>query len=227
MVSICVAGACGRMGRRIMELSILTENTRIAGAFDLSQFAGRDLQLMDSRGMPHQVRLGADAASQLMEADVLIDFTSAESCLGNVGAAYASGLAAVIGTTGLSAAQVEELRVFSSKIPIVYAPNMSMGVNLLFKLAREVAQRLGLEYNAEIVEIHHNQKKDSPSGTAVRLAEQVARGLDWNIQVIPFLDGKGWSGPGRKDKLVCMPFVAVTWSENTRFLLSAVVNELN
>lgn len=177
MVSICVAGACGRMGRRIMELSILTENTRIAGAFDLPQFAGRDLQLMDSRGMPHQVRLGADAASQLMEADVLIDFTSAESCLGNVGAAYASGLAAVIGTTGLSATQVEELRVFSSKIPIVYAPNMSMGVNLLFKLAREVAQRLGLEYNAEIVEIHHNQKKDSPSGTAVRLAEQVARGL--------------------------------------------------
>lgn len=177
MVSICVAGACGRMGRRIMELSALMEDIRLVGAFDLPQFAGQTMQLVDSRGISKQVTIGADSASEIIEADVLIDFTSAQSCLENVSIAYASGLAAVVGATGLSPAQVDELREYATKIPVVYAPNMSMGVNLLFKLTEEVARRLGLAYNVEIVEIHHNKKKDSPSGTAVRLAEQAARGL--------------------------------------------------
>ena len=177
MVSICVAGACGRMGRRIIELGSAMENTAITGAFDLPVLAGTEIQARGKEGTFHTIAVGGDAASQVIHAEVLIDFTTAESCIANVRTATGAGLAAVVGTTGLTPAQVDELRAMSAVRPIVYAPNMSVGVNLLFKLAEEVARRLGLAYNAEIVEIHHNQKKDSPSGTAVRLAEQVARGL--------------------------------------------------
>lgn len=177
MVSICVAGACGRMGRRIIELGTSMEDTAISGAFDLPAFAGTEIQVRDAGGKAKTVLVGGEAAVQIAAARVLIDFTSAESCIANVRAATGAGLASVVGTTGLTTGQVDELKEFSAVAPVVYAPNMSVGVNLLFKLAEDVARRLGLAYNAEIVEIHHNQKKDSPSGTAVRLAEQVARGL--------------------------------------------------
>ena len=177
MVAICMAGAYGRMGRRILELAGASEEITIAGAFDLPVFAGKEISVSVPDGRTFSVLMGADARSQVENADVLIDFTSAESCIANVQTAAAAGCAAVVGTTGLSPAQVDCLREFATQVAVVYAPNMSMGVNLLFKLAEEVAARLGLAYNVEIMEIHHNQKKDSPSGTAVRLAEQVARGL--------------------------------------------------
>lgn len=180
MVSICVAGACGRMGRRILELASAMEDITIGGAFDLPEMSGREVQVFSAEGTPQSVVVGGDGPSKFKNADVLIDFTTAESCIGNVHAAAESGLSVVIGTTGLNVQQVESLRALSRNTAIVYAPNMSVGVNLLFKLAEEVAAILGLAYNAEIVEIHHNQKKDSPSGTAVRLAEQVARGLGLN-----------------------------------------------
>lgn len=177
MVSICVAGALGRMGHRILELAAQMEKTTIGGAFDMPQFAGRELQVINREGMPQTITIGADAASEIAQADVLIDFTNAGSCIDNVRAASQAGRSAVVGVTGLSEAQVEELRDRSRDTAIVYAPNMSLGVNLLFKLTEEVAHLLGLAYNVEITEIHHNQKKDSPSGTAVRLAEQAAQGL--------------------------------------------------
>jgi 4-hydroxy-tetrahydrodipicolinate reductase len=91
----------------------------------------------------------------------------------------------------LNAAQVDALRRCAEKVPVVYAPNMSVGVNLLFKLTREVAGILGLDYNCEIIEIHHNQKKDAPSGTAVRLAERAAEGLglDYHENVVHGREG--------------------------------------
>jgi 4-hydroxy-tetrahydrodipicolinate reductase len=177
MVAICMAGACGRMGRRIMELAAVMEDTSIGGAFDLPEFAGKEIPITGKDGAVRPVIIGGDIHSQIAGSDVLIDFTAAQSCLDNVRAAAKSGLAVVIGTTGLSPVQVEELHEISGRTAIVYAPNMSVGVNLLFKLVEEAAERLGLAYNVEITEIHHNQKKDSPSGTAVRLAELAARGL--------------------------------------------------
>ena len=177
MVSICVAGALGRMGRRILELAAELENTAIGGAFDMPEFAGREIQAAKLNGEIQTIIIGDGIASQIINADVLIDFTSIRSCMDNVRAAARAGLSAVIGVTGLSENQVDELRELSRETAIVYAPNMSLGVNLLFKLTEEVARRIGTAYNVEITEIHHNQKKDSPSGTAVRLAEQAASGL--------------------------------------------------
>ncbi|HOM49263.1 MAG TPA: 4-hydroxy-tetrahydrodipicolinate reductase [Candidatus Hydrogenedentes bacterium] len=177
MITICMAGACGRMGRRILELTSGIENMAAGSALDLPALAGTEIAVTLSNGKEERLVVGADSRAEIGKAQVLIDFTAPAACLEHVAVAEAMKKPAVVGTTGLSAEQVEALKRFAQNIPVVYAPNMSVGVNLLFKLTEEVARRLGLAYNVEIVEAHHNLKKDSPSGTAVRLAEQAARGL--------------------------------------------------
>ena len=176
-MKICMAGACGRMGRRILELAAGDENYDIGGAFDVAALSGTEILAGHECGKPQRVVVSGDAASELAKSDVLIDFSVAEACLANVRAAAALGKPCVIGTTGLSEGQRGDLAELSDHLAIVLAPNMSVGVNLLFKLTEQVARQLGLDYNVEIVEIHHNLKKDSPSGTAVRLAECAADGL--------------------------------------------------
>lgn len=177
-MKICMAGACGRMGRRILDIAAAMDDVLPAGAFDLPQWAGTELTVGAEAGRPRKVMVSADRDAEIAKADVLIDFTHASAVLANVEAAADLGKPAVVGTTGLSDAQVAELRGFAERIAVVYAPNMSVGVNLLFKLTREVARVLGPDYNVEIVEIHHNQKKDSPSGTAVMLAKCAAAELE-------------------------------------------------
>ncbi len=176
-MKICMAGALGRMGRRILELSAAAPDLGVGGAFDLPQHAGAEIQIGAEAGKARSLRLAKDATAALADADVLIDFTAPAATLINVAAAAQAGKPAVVGTTGLSESERAQLAEFAKKIPIVFAPNTSVGVNLLFKLTQQVAQTLGLDYNVEIVETHHNQKADAPSGTAVRLAERAAEGL--------------------------------------------------
>lgn len=177
---ICMAGACGRMGRRILEMAAAADDIQIAGAFDAPENAGMEITAGLESGNVARITVGGDAAAEIAKAEVMIDFTGASVSLENARKAVEAGVPAVVGTTGLDAAQVEKLRKLSEKAPVVYAPNMSVGVNLLFKLTAEVAAVLGPDYNIEIVETHHNQKKDSPSGTAVRLAERAAEALGWD-----------------------------------------------
>lgn len=172
-MKICMAGARGRMGRRILSLAAAANDVSVGGAFDLPVHAGETLAFDDGGA----ITLSQDAAAALAHSEVLIDFTAAHACLENVRAAADAGKAAVVGTTGLSKEQRAELAAMGRRIPLVVAPNMSVGVNLLFKLTQETAKALGPDYNVEIVEIHHNQKADSPSGTAVRLGERAAEGL--------------------------------------------------
>ena len=176
-MNICMAGAAGRMGRRILEMAA-AEGIEAASAIEAPAWADQDIAFGAESGATHTIRPVADAAAAIDKADVIIDFTNAEAALANAHIAAAAGKPIVIGATGLSAEQQAELAELARNIPIVFAPNMSVGVNLLFKLAGEVAAALGLDYNVEITEIHHNQKKDSPSGTAVRLAERVAEALE-------------------------------------------------
>lgn len=184
-MKICMAGACGRMGRRILELAVAEDDLDIGGAFDVPALAGTQLVVGTECNRPQTITVSADAVAEIAKSDVLIDFTLAEACIGNVNAAAAGGKPCVIGTTGLSEQQEAELAALAEKCVIVYAPNMSVGVNLLFKLTSEVAAILGLDYNVEISEIHHNRKKDSPSGTAIRLAQRAAEalGMDYSEDV--------------------------------------------
>lgn len=177
-MKICVAGACGRMGRRILELAAAADDLEVGGAVEAPALAGTAIALVNPSGAPDPVTVSADPAACMAQSDVLIDFSTPEACVENVRAAARAGKPAVVGTTGLDEAQKAVLAECAQTVAVVYSPNMSVGVNLLFKLTREVAATLGLDYNVEIVEIHHNQKKDSPSGTAVRLAECAAQALD-------------------------------------------------
>lgn len=177
-MNICMAGALGRMGRRILELTAADPELDIASAFDLPERAGEALSIGHETGNVTQIHLSVTATEALTQADVLIDFTTARVCMDNVRAAADAGKAIVLGTTGLSDHDKKELEVLAHSVPIVFAPNFSVGVNLLFKLVGEAASVLGLDYNVEITEIHHNQKVDSPSGTAVHLGECVAEALE-------------------------------------------------
>ncbi len=199
-MKICMAGACGRMGRRILEMAVATEDVAIGGVFDIPQNEGVELVVGTECGAPETLVVGGVAKDEICKSDVMIDFTQVEVCLANVRTAVENGVAAVIGTTGLSEEQTAELQALAQKTPIVYAPNMSMGVNLLFKLTSEVAAILGLDYNVEIVEMHHNQKKDSPSGTAVRLAERAAEalGLDYAKETAHGREGLVGARPKRE-----------------------------
>lgn len=177
MIRLTMAGAAGRMGRRIMELA--------EAADDINLVAGVDIEAMDGKEIDiggRTILLTADLAGALAGSDVMIDFTAPEACMQNAVVAHAAGKALVIGTTGFSQEQRATLAAYAQHIPIVLAPNMSVGVNLLFKLTAIVAETLGLDYNCEITEIHHNQKKDSPSGTAVRLGEIAADALGLDYQ---------------------------------------------
>jgi 4-hydroxy-tetrahydrodipicolinate reductase len=200
-MKICVAGACGRMGRRILELAQAAPDLEIGGAFDIPDLAGTKLVIgIDANKQPVSVTVSGDAAAEIAKSDVLIDFTSPQACVGNARAAAQVRKPAVIGATGLTAAQKAELAALAQEIPIVYAPNMSVGVNLLFKLTYEIAKTLGLDYNVEISETHHNLKKDSPSGTAVRLAERAAEalGLDYDADTVHGRQGMVGERPARQ-----------------------------
>jgi len=173
-MKLVMNGALGRMGRRILNLAYRDDEIQISGAVDIDEkSAGRDIgEIIGLGGIG--VPLVNDLAAVIGGADVVVDFTWPESVLGTASLCGEKGIPLVVGTTGLEKGKVEEFRKAVSGIPCVFAPNMSVGVNLLFKLAAETAAILGEDYDVEITEIHHRFKKDAPSGTAKRLAEVIA-----------------------------------------------------
>ncbi len=125
---------------------------------------------------------GSDLAAALRDADVLIDFTRPAATVAHVNACAGAGVGAVVGTTGLSEADKKALAEAGRTIPLVYAPNMSVGVNVLLKLVELAAQRLGDDYDVEIVEMHHRHKVDAPSGTALQLGEAAAAAIGRDLK---------------------------------------------
>ncbi|KPK83587.1 MAG: hypothetical protein AMJ81_07830 [Phycisphaerae bacterium SM23_33] len=173
MTKIALTGAAGRMGRRIAALALEDKRFRLVSAMEMPghQAMGSDVGTLCGRG---PVGL---AVSENLQGDpqVILDFSTPESTLAWLAAAREKKIAMVIGTTGLTESQLAEVADSASEIPIVQAPNMSVGVNLLFKIVGEVAQALGEDYDIEITEAHHRFKKDAPSGTALGLARSVCQ----------------------------------------------------
>ncbi len=176
MIRLAVAGAAGRMGRAILGLAARDKSFRIVGGLEAphSPSMGEDLGVLAS-SKPVGAFVSADPKEVLRQADVLIDFTHPKAAAANLKAAAAAKAGYVIGTTGLDAKTLGLIRKTSARIPVVQSPNMSIGVNLLFKLAELTAGALDEGYDIEIVEAHHRMKKDSPSGTAAKLFEIVAK----------------------------------------------------
>ncbi len=187
MMRITIIGAAGRMGKRLIANIAESEDLKLSGAIEYSEspFLGMDAGIV--AGIAEEgVNISANIADVLADSDAIIDFSTGD-VLNNAKQAINNNCAVVIGTTALGEEGKKELENLADNGGrIVFASNMSVGVNLLFHLSKQVAETLGDEYDIEIVEMHHNQKKDSPSGTAVTLGEKVAegRGLSYEKDVI-------------------------------------------
>ena len=175
MFNTIVAGAAGRMGGRLINAVMDHPQLELVGAFERPNHpdAGRDAGLaagLGETGIP----LSESLEEVIEEGEVVIDFTQPEASLRHMEMAAERGRAMVVGTTGFSADQRRRIEELGERMRLVVAPNMSVGVNLLFKVVGDVARILGPAFDREIIEIHHRLKKDAPSGTAVRLAEVLA-----------------------------------------------------
>ncbi len=177
MINVIVTGAAGRMGSTIIRLIHNDSQLEVVGAVEREGFTPVDAGTFANIG--EMGILITDNINNLknINADVIIDFTTPEATIKTLQFAVDNSVAMVIGTTGLSDSDKVKIREASKKIAIVQSPNMSVGVNTLFKLAEITAQILGHDYDIEIFEAHHRFKKDAPSGTAVKLGEIVAEAV--------------------------------------------------
>ncbi|MGB7543207.1 MAG: 4-hydroxy-tetrahydrodipicolinate reductase [Burkholderiales bacterium] len=176
-MKLAIAGAGGRMGRTLIELVLGSGDLKLAAALDVpgSAVIGGDAGVLVAA--PCGVKVTADYAGGIAGADCLVDFTRPEGTLAHLEQCVKAGVRMVIGTTGFSAQQQQRIAAAAGKIAIVFAPNMAVGVNVVFKLAETAARALGDGYDVEIIEAHHRNKVDAPSGTALRLGEIVAQAL--------------------------------------------------
>ncbi len=163
MIKVVINGVLGRMGGIIASEIDAADDLTLAGAVEIAGHEGIGNTVCG-------VETTDDLMSALAGADVAVDFTLPESTSALLEACSVAGVPAISGTTGLSHQQITRAREISGSIPVLISPNMSLGVNLLFKVTEDIARALP-GFDIEITEIHHNRKKDSPSGTAVRLAE--------------------------------------------------------
>jgi len=173
MIKLGITGACGKMGRRIFELAAFDKDFEVALALEKkgTPLIGRELG---------KLRVSSNLDG-LFLVDVLVDFTLPEATDEHLDYVAKYKKALVLGTTGLSDAQKDKVEEISRIVPVVFTPNMSVGVNVLFSILPEIAKRLGPDYSVEIVEAHHKAKKDAPSGTAKKMAEVIMQVTKKNI----------------------------------------------
>lgn len=191
---IAIAGASGRMGRTLIEAVLGAPDMRLVAAFEQ---AGNPLLGKDAGelvGASCGVPLTADVEAGVALADCAIDFTRPEGTIAHLEACRRQGRAIVIGTTGLSAEQKRSVQAAADAIPVVLAPNMSVGVNVVFKLLDTAARILDQGYDVEIVEAHHRHKVDAPSGTALRMGEVVAAALGRDLAQCAIFGRQGVTG---------------------------------
>jgi 4-hydroxy-tetrahydrodipicolinate reductase len=195
MTRIAITGAAGRMGRSLIEACTQTDGVDVTVALEhpdnslLGSDAG-DLVGVGKLG----VLIGADLAAVVEDFDVLIDFTRPAPTLANLEVCRQAGRRMVIGTTGFSEAEKGQIKAASRDTAVVFAPNMSIGVNVCLKLLDMAARVLGDEVDIEVIEAHHRHKVDAPSGTALRMGEVVADALGRNLKDCAVYGREGHSG---------------------------------
>lgn len=187
MIRVGVAGAGGRMGNRIIQLVCESDDMILAGCWEHANHSlvGHPLRTVVP-GAPDDMVVESHIDRIINNVDVVIDFTMPEASVEHAKVCANSGVPAVIGTTGLSESDRSIIKECARLIPMVVTPNMSVGVNVLFKLVEFAIRLLGNEFDIEIVETHHRFKKDAPSGTAIKLGQIIAEatGRDWNTAAV-------------------------------------------
>jgi len=195
MTKIAVTGAAGRMGRALIEACHAAEGVTLTAAI---QRPGSSIIGADAGELAGVGKLGVPVVDSLEKVlgdfDVLIDFTRPEPTLANIALCRKAGKRMVIGTTGFTDAQKAELRAAGAAMPMVFAPNFSVGVNLCLKLLDQAARVLGDDFDVEIIEAHHRHKVDAPSGTALRMGEVVANSLGRDLKQVAVYGREGLTG---------------------------------
>ena len=195
MIKAIVSGAAGRMGGRIIHLMEGVEGITLAGAFEEPDHPAVGKDVGEVVGLPAKgLKVAGSIGEVLDQGEVVIEFTHPESSLHHLWQVADAGKAMVLGTTGFSPAQIAEIHALASRAHLVFAPNMSVGVNLMFKVVADIARVLHQGYDVEIVEAHHRLKKDAPSGTAVKLAQVIAHALKRNLEEVGVYARKGIIG---------------------------------
>jgi 4-hydroxy-tetrahydrodipicolinate reductase len=191
MLKICVAGSCGKMGKRIISLAMDDPGIKIVSALEAEGASeiGKDIGGIIS-GVPSGVVVTDDITAACSDIDCVIDFTLPEPTLEHVAFCVEKGVAMVIGTTGFDASGDDRIREASTRIPVVFSPNMAVGVNVLFKMVAEAARVLGKDFSINIDETHHVHKKDSPSGTARMIAGVVRSSCGMEPEIKAFREGE-------------------------------------
>jgi 4-hydroxy-tetrahydrodipicolinate reductase len=202
MQRIAVMGAAGRMGKTLIEAVQLADGAQLSAAIDRadSSLVGADAGELVAQGKIG-VSLSGDLGAVLDQFDVLIDFTHPSVTLKNLDICRQAGKAMVIGTTGFSPEEKQLLAEAGKQIPIVFAANFSVGVNLCLKLLDTAARVLGDDVDIEIIEAHHRHKVDAPSGTALRMGEVVANALGRDLQKVAVYGREGQTGARERETI--------------------------
>lgn len=195
-MKIAILGAAGRMGQNLLRCSCKFNNCTIVAAIEHPDHPAIGARVKEISGIRSECLSDSLCYSEVWpaEAETVIDFTFHASVIENLDDAVANRQAYVLGTTGLTQEEKDAVHAAAKKIPIVWAPNMSLGVNLLLELVRRSASILGPDYDAEIVEMHHRLKKDAPSGTALGLAEALAEGRGVSLKDVACYGREGITG---------------------------------
>jgi 4-hydroxy-tetrahydrodipicolinate reductase len=195
MQRIAVVGSAGRMGRSLIQAIDATEGVKLTAATERpdSSLIGTDAGEMAGIGK-NGITIAGSLDSVINDFDVVIDFTGPAATMAHLESCLAAGKKMVIGTTGLDDAQKKRLHGASTRIAIVFAPNMSVGVNLCLKLLETAARVMGEQSDIEIVEAHHRHKVDAPSGTALRMGEVIADTLGRDLKEVAVYGREGHTG---------------------------------
>ncbi|MFH1288344.1 MAG: 4-hydroxy-tetrahydrodipicolinate reductase [bacterium] len=175
MINVTVTGACGRMGAAIIRNLLSQHDMKLVGAVESSQHK-------DINKNVGEIFISSSLEEVIDKSDVIIDFVNPKTSIEHLRIAHSSKKPIVIGTTGFNESELKIIDNFAKDIPCVLSPNMSIGINSLFYLIPKLAKMLGDDYNIEIVEAHHNLKKDAPSGTALKFAELLAGSLNRDLK---------------------------------------------
>jgi len=202
MLNVAVTGAGGRMGTAIIRGIKASAGITLSGALERegSKLDGLDAGQIAGCG-ELGISISTDRETAFKGAEVIIDFSAPEASLRTMEDALNMKKALVLGTTGFSLSQREKVREIGQKIRLVMAPNMSVGVNLLWKIVADISPVLGADYDIEIIESHHRHKKDAPSGTALRIAEVVAGSLNRDLEKVAVYERKGIVGERKREDI--------------------------
>jgi 4-hydroxy-tetrahydrodipicolinate reductase len=199
-IKVIVVGAGGKMGGRVISILKETPSIKLFRAIERPDHPSIGKGIGEVVGLG---KMGVPLEGLLKKegGDVIINFSNAQASLESLEFAKEAGLAIVIGTTGLSSAQMNRVRELSKSVRCVFAPNMSVGMNVMFRIVQEVARVLGPEYYIEILEAHHRLKKDSPSGTAIKIGELISDAIGRDFGKVGVYGRKGMVGERTREEI--------------------------